>query len=419
MQSHDSREETEGAVTIASLITSNTPSLVEGDSLALMSPLIGHALPSAHHDEHEARAEQDSLTTCEPEPLSDQVIGLREWGASRLFSLRAPQHSREAVTADTTALQLSRGDLAVMTNRIEIVYESQSWRVKDWSGLSNLKQDGRPTREVSLMPGTEVTIAGRTFIAESPRSIALRNFCSRLLGWNDDRIAVVDHALRAIRLASTGRAPLMLTGSGDLVPTAHAIHRYSLGNRVPFVVSDPRRRNTSATVRSPANCASGVEALQKAYGGSLCVRARRLPRDFAEVLTALREPECPTQLMICYRRTLLPNAAQIDIPSLDLRRADLPRLVSEYIEDATHVLHAPDDCLEQQDIEWILDHAAFGGELTISGIEKAALRAVALKMTGDLTGAARLLGMARVSLERWIKRRNGESLESVGEVDRE
>jgi hypothetical protein len=332
-----------------------------------------------------------------------------------VFSLRTPQHSRKTATADVTALQLARGDLAATTDGIEIIYEDQSWRIKDWNGLSNLKQDGRPTREVSLMPGTEVTIAGRTFIAESPRSIALRNFCSRLLGWDDDRIAVVDHALRAIRLASAGRAPLMLTGSGDLVPSAQAIHRYSLGDSAPFIVSDPRRRNTSATVRSPANYASGVEALQKARGGTLCVRALRLPRDFGEILNEFQKPECPTQLMICYRKTRLPNAARIDIPSLDSRRADLPRLVSEYIEDSTHALHAPDDCLDQHDIEWILDHAAFGGELTISGIEKAALRAVALKMTGDLTDAARLLGMARVSLERWIKRRNGDSLGFAGD----
>ncbi|TMQ15812.1 MAG: hypothetical protein E6J90_14305 [Deltaproteobacteria bacterium] len=402
-----------------SLIKSSTPTLAGSDSLSLVSPLIEDAAPGAHRDGHEVYAEQDSLIAFESEPLSDKVIGLREWGAGRVFSLRSPRHSREAAAADAVALQLARGDLANATDRIEIVYESQSWRVKDWSRLSNLKQDGRPTREVSLMPGTEVTIAGRTFIAESPRSIALRNFCSRLLGWNDDRIAVVDHALRAIRLASAGRAPLMLTGSGDLVPTAHAIHRYSLGDRVPFVVADPRRRNTSATVRSPANCTSGVDALRKAHGGTLCVRARRLPRDFGEILAAFREPEYPTQLMICYQRTLLPNAAQIDIPSLDSRRSDLPRLVSEYIEDAAHALHAPDDCLDAQDISWILDHAAFGGELTLSGIEKAALRAVALKITGDLTGAAKLLGMARVSLERWIKRRNEVSLNSARETDRE
>jgi hypothetical protein len=414
----ESQESQEKATMTTSLIKSGISTLVEINSSTLEQDALPALGVESDEQQHRPTAvsvdlSRVSIRRSGPALLGDKVIGLREWGAGRLFSLRAPQHSRELATMDTAALQLARGDLATTTDRIEIVYESQSWRVKDWSGLSNLKQDGRPTREVSLMPGTEVTIAGRTYIAESPRSIALRNFCSRLLGWSDDRIAAVDHALRAIRLASAGRAPLTLTGSGDLVPIAHAIHRYSLGDRVPFIVSDPRRKNTSATVRSPENCASGVEALQKAYGGTLCVRAWRLPRDFSEILNAFSEPEHPTQLMICSRGTPLPNAAQVDIPPLDSRRLDLPRIAKEYIEDATHALHAPDDCLGRQDIEWILDHSAFGGQLAISGIEKAALRAVALKLTGDLTNAARLLGMARVSLERWIKRRNSESQRSV------
>lgn len=391
---------------MTSEIIPNPPTPAESNSVVLESLQIdGDFADNRVRDEHD-RIDQNAPPASGTEPLSDTIIGLREWGTRRVFPLRAPHHSRTLATADTVALQLTRGNLIAVVDRLEIVHEGQSWRVKDRSGLANLKQDGRPTREVSLMPGTEVTIAGRTFIAESPRSIALRNFCSRLLGWTDDRIAAVDHALRAIRLASAGRAPLVLTGSGDLVPVAHAIHRHSLGDKAPFIVSDPRRKNTSATVRGPANCASSVEALGKAYGGTLCVRAHRLPHDFGEVLNAFREPENCTQLTICSRRAHLPNSAQIDIPSLDSRYSDLPRIVSEYIEDATHAVHAVDDCLGAQDIEWILDHAAIGAELTISGIEKAAVRAVALKISGDLTKAAKLLGMARVSLERWIKRRN-------------
>jgi hypothetical protein len=79
-------------------------------------------------------------------------------------------------------------------------------------------------------------------------------------------------------------------------------------------------------------------------------------------------------------------------------------------------LRAPDDCLNAQDIKWILDHSASGAELTLSDIEKAALRALALKLTGDLARAASLLGMARVSLERWIRRRSGDSSETVGGI---
>jgi hypothetical protein len=285
--------------------------------------------------------------------------------------------------------------------------EGPAWRIKDRGGEMNLKQDGRPTREASLMSGTEITIAGRTFIAESARSIALRNFCSRLIGWDDDRISMVDHALRAIRLASTGRTPLILTGSGDLVPVAHAIHRYALDEDAPFVVSDPHRRTLPATVRSPENCRSCVEALRRAFGGTLCIRARRLPQDFGKVLRMYREPASSAQLMICSRPTLLPSAAQIDIPPLESRCSDLRRIVSEYIDDAIHALRAPDGCLDAREIEWIVDQATFGNMLTMSNIEKAAFRVVALKVTGNLSRGAELLEMAPVSLGRWIRRRGG------------
>jgi hypothetical protein len=424
MLSEDKRPTTgshEATVMNMSSSSADTPTLASNNSAALEGTRAkDHPPANQLADEHHERIERDALPASGTESLSDKVIGLREWGTGRLFSLRAsqqPQQLKEAAPAETMTLQLANGDPATTTDRVQIVYESQSWRVKDRSGLAKLKQDGRPTREVSLMPGTEVTIAGRTFIAESPQSIALRNFCSRLLGWSDDRIAVVDHALRAIRLANAGRAPLVLTGRGDLVPVAHAIHRYSLGDKAPFIVSDPRRKNTSATVRGPANCASCAEALRRAYGGTLCVRAQRLPRDFDDILNAFREPANTAQLMICSRRASLPNAAQIDIPSLDSRRADLPRIVSEYIEDAAHAFHAPDDCLGEQDIGWILDHSAVGIGLTISGIEKAALRAVAIRITDDLTKAAKLLGMARISLERWVRRRIDNSSEYPDETD--
>src|SRR5882762_9566034 len=191
-----------------SLIKPNTIALTASDSSALESSLIEDTSPGGHRDEHSIRVE-GSLSILGTEPPSDKVIGLREWGTGRMLSLRTPPNATEAAT-NATAVQLARGALATTADKIEIVYESQSWRIRDLSGLSNLRQDGRPTREVSLMPGAEITIAGRTFIVESSRSIALRDFCSRLLGWTDDRLTVVDHALRAIRLASAGRAPLML-----------------------------------------------------------------------------------------------------------------------------------------------------------------------------------------------------------------
>jgi hypothetical protein len=398
----------------AALIPSNVPALVHADSIALERPLTTDAGDLTEDiDAHEAELDVGPDLPSGAKQLSDAVIGLREWGTREIYSLRTPRDSRRG-SPSNQALQLARADLAIEPNRVELVYEDQSWRVKDWDGIACLKQDGKPTREANLVPGGEITIAGRTLIAESPRYIALRNFCERLLGWSDERMAVVDQALRAVRLASTGRAALVVRGSGDLVLVAHAIHRRILGDLAPFVVSDPRRKRIPATVRSPANEPSGMAAFRQASQGTLCVRVRRLPLDFGEVSHALQMPDTGVQLTVCAngsttraRDPLAFGVAQIDIPPLETRRAELPRIVREYIEDAIHVLHAPDDCLTASDVDWIMSSASLANDLAIPDIEKTVLRMVALRLTADLAKAARLLGMAPVSLARWLRRRNG------------
>jgi len=279
------------------------------------------------------------------------------------------------------------------------------WRLKDGAGAVNLKQDGAPAREVTLLGGTEVTIAGRTMIAESPRTVGLQALCSRLLGWSDERIGTVDHALRAIRLASSGRAVLILRGRGDLVPIAFAIHRHVLGDDAPFVVSDPRRENTPATVRGPANVQRGMRAVRKGFGGSICVRAERLPQEFDNILKTFREPESGVRLLICVgksaRTALFLGATPIDIPSLETREKELARIISEYAEDAIDFLCAPRTCLSPQDLEWVAQLP----KLTIPEIEKALRRIVAMRISRNISSAANKLGMTSVSLTRWLARR--------------
>src|SRR5215510_4232425 len=167
------------------------------------------------------------------------------------------------------------------------------------STKTGVRLDGARRAEIVLEPGIEVGIGGLTLIAESGRSVVLRGFLARLLGWRSDRIEVVDHALRSIRMATTRRVALVLCGEGDLVPIARSIHRHALGDDRPFLVCDPRRRRARATVRSAENYASGMQALAAAQGGTLCVRSRRLPRDFDEVATALRDPDARAQLIVC------------------------------------------------------------------------------------------------------------------------
>ena len=77
---------------------------------------------------------------------------------------------------------------------------------------SDLRQDGVYRKEFVLTPGVEVGIGATVMIAESLRSIALREFCQRLLGWGVDRLGVVDHALRAIRLFTSKIADSVVEG---------------------------------------------------------------------------------------------------------------------------------------------------------------------------------------------------------------
>jgi hypothetical protein len=341
-------------------------------------------------------ARDDASVIASPDDrLSDEVVGLREWGTSRMLQLPDRGVASPAM--------VSRG--------VEMIYERQSWWIKDWTGVAGLRQDGIPRREVALTAGAEITTSGQTLIAESPRSIALRGFCSRLIGWSDDRMSTVDRALRAIRLASSGRLALFLRGEGYLVPIAYALHRHMLGGAAPFIVSDRRRQDTPATVRGPANFKTGMVAFRNACGGSLCVgMLKQFPVDFDEVLRAFREPNSDVRLIVCamapvrVREGVGWGPVPLDIPSLRSRSSELLRIVSEYANDAIASLHAPDGCFEARDAEWVMKHFA----VTISEIEKATLRVVAIKASRDLTNAARRLGMALVSLTRWLRpRANG------------
>jgi hypothetical protein len=61
------------------------------------------------------------------EPLSNAVIGLRGWGARRIYPLRGPHDSRRTVATSTragaNALLRSSTNLAISANSVELVYE--------------------------------------------------------------------------------------------------------------------------------------------------------------------------------------------------------------------------------------------------------------------------------------------------------
>jgi hypothetical protein len=234
---------------------------------------------------------------------------------------------------------------------------------------------------------------------------ALRAFCARILGWAPDRTDDVEHAIDSIYLNIGREAVLVLLGETDLVPLAHALHRRTLGDDQPFIVCDRHRGDTSASVRSPDNYVSGVATFAAATGGSLCVRHSRPPKDFSSLVALVRDPSARVQLIVCADARhdadpFITLPVPIRVPSLRTRTSELPRIVDEYAADAIAELKVPETSFTAADRQWVIEHSP----MTLGEIEKATLRLVALETSPSLPRAAERLGMAPVSLARWLKR---------------
>jgi hypothetical protein len=147
-----------------------------------------------------------------------------------------------------------------------------------------------------------------------------------------------------------------------------------------------------------------MPAFAAAAGGSLCVRSLRLPRDFSGVFTAVRGPNSQVQLVVCVQtsETYEPSlAVPITVPPLASRHDEIDRIITEYAEDAIAELCTSRTGFLPADREWVRMHSAS----SLPDIEKATLRLVAIRESRNLSSAAARLGMAPVSLMRWIGRR--------------
>jgi hypothetical protein len=232
---------------------------------------------------------------------------------------------------------------------------------------------------------------------------AMRAFLARIIGWSDKH--AVELALSSVTLAAAGCTTLVLCGGGDLVPIAWALHRRVRAPGLPFVVADPRRGDQPASVRSPASRGAALAALEVARHGTLCIRLEREPTDIDEAVPLLRAAD-DVMLILCatpYATSsrLLIRPAPIVVPPLASRAHELERIVDEYAADAIADLGAPRDCLTAADRGWVREHAAG----SLAEIEAATLRLVTLRTSRNMSHAAARLGMALVSLSRWVGRR--------------
>jgi Inner membrane component of T3SS, cytoplasmic domain len=337
--------------------------------------------------------------------ITDDVVRLREWGTGRIYSLPASSTSEVIIGADDTCdVRLVDGSGRTSRRHAALVRDGSRWTLRDLDSKNGVQLDGAYRRSFDLEPGSEIGIGDLILIAESSRSVALRCYLARILGWASDRTHAVDLALRAVRSAVTRRTALVVCAESNPVSIAIAVHRIAVGRERPFVTCDPRRTSTTETVRWAQNCAASQDALTAASGGTLCVWSSRLPSDFAAVRARLHEPGASTMLAVCANKPIEGDAlmaAPITVLPLRDRSNELSRIVDEYADDAIAELAASGASFTNAEREWVVTHAAS----TLNEIETATLRLVALREFANVNRAATRLGMAHVSLARWIERR--------------
>jgi hypothetical protein len=338
--------------------------------------------------------------------LDDDVVQLREWGSHRAHRLPPAPHGPlqgdwMIGSASDCALRLADLTGRISRRHARLLRERSHWCLLDVGSKNGMQVDGTRQATALLEPGLEITLGGLTLVAESSRLIAVRGFLSRLLGWSPERLATVDTALRALRLAQVRRTPLILRGEGDWVSVARDLHRRVLGADRPFVLCAPRGPVVDGNLRGIANVDRGLEAISAARGGTLCVRSRRPPADFIKMVAALRAPSARVQLIVCDDSRSDAESAlalPITIPSLLSRYQELPRIIDEYCRDAAEVFAARlDDSGEVRG--WILRYAA----TSIPDIERAAYRLFALRSSKTVADAAAVLEISASALRSWLQ----------------
>jgi hypothetical protein len=329
--------------------------------------------------------------------IRDEVIHLREWGTSIVHPLPPTRDTFIIGAADGCWLRLWDPAGRVSRKHAELTYsERDAWTISDLS-KNGVHLDGARVTSLPLhiTPGVQIRIGGVTLIAESPLLCALRELLARFIGWSDEHCEAVDQALDSVRVAATLREPLLLCGPGNLVSIARLLHRHTFGDR-PFVCS-PR-----------GTCASGLDALAAAAGGTLCVWRNQQPADFDEVVAALRGPASRVSLVICAHA--FPRGSDIAsqivtvfrsilLPSLADRARELHRIIDAYANDAITTFGG---WLAPADRAWIAGNASD----TLTQIEVATRRIIALHACDEsVTLAAKLLSMSHGSLSDWFARR--------------
>lgn len=349
--------------------------------------------------------------------IDDEVIQLREWGTDTVHPLAS--HARAPLTlgtAEDSSIRVRDPSRQIAREHARLERTRGRWTIVDAGSKHGLFIDGTRCDRAELRPGLEVNLGVAVMlVAESPRLIALREALKRLLGFRPARLGTVDEALRQIRHHDLHRAPLVLCGGPkehDLIPIAEELHRLTLTEQHPFVVYNPHRSVPRSEGVAPT-FTDLATALREAKDGTLCMEHRMVSRrDVIAIYAAVFPQQCRTHIVHCGNDPDDPElpTPRITIPSLDMRKLEIDRLISEYVREAAERLYATKRVrLSPMDREWLRTSACE----SLPELRTAALRLVAVREAGNVNVASALLGLSHVGLAKWLNGRGFSKLEAA------
>jgi hypothetical protein len=232
-----------------------------------------------------------------------------------------------------------------------------------------------------------------------------------MMGWRTELADALDVAFQNLRFAAAGKAVFMMCGEGDLLQLAQELHQLIGDEDRPFAFcSTGGRRERQAdhaadSMHSLKRVASGREAIRLAYGGTICLDNRRLPRDVIPMLEQLRDARSLVQTLVIVlskyvRKTEVFSPTPFIIPPLSDRQREIERLFAEYEALSAESLNIAPLNLPIAQRKWIRNHCK-----NVSEFRTSVLRLIALHHAGSVYGAAGLLGITAPGLRQWLSAR--------------
>ena len=132
--------------------------------------------------------------------LDDDVLQLRVWGSSVIHKLPTAADDDWLIgSTEECWLQLHDPKGRVSRRHAVLIRDGERWMIRDLDSKNGIKVADVRSTEVRLQPGLEIWIGGVTLVAESARSISVRAFLARILGWSAASAQTIEVALRALR----------------------------------------------------------------------------------------------------------------------------------------------------------------------------------------------------------------------------